>query len=606
LELGDQLTRAKAEATDEDGADVSGLRAHSAEGSEAVAGLDARLRRLRSMGWVLPYVPAFLAALPFLVLAVRVIIGHRDPIYSGDAGLLALGVHDAAHGARTLGPYSQFGFFHPGPALFYALSPFEWITGDAPWAIPFGIEILNALVASSVVLVVQRSKLSRFLRAERARDSGLRRDADRSFVIGLVAALLVVGYSLAVGVGLLQIFWNPIQIMLPVALVLVASALTDGWGWSAAAMLVAATFAVQTDLSTIPVVGVAVICGLTFIGWDQWRFRGRRAERSGEGHLRSQWWRTSKIVGPLVLLALAVAVWIPPLVQQVTNHPGNAGKLVTFFRSTNPSHPSWVEASAYLGRQLAVIPERIQDFGGLSMAASHGHRGQAQLGVFLALAVGLIAVGVVRHSRPLTRLGIVSLVSALVALTSITAIRGQGGWYYTAWMSAIALPLLLGWAVLVIHLLAKVATVLVPAGLLVVSVSALIASATTAVDDNAAFPNEPGYRANTLAVWKLISGPLEQMRVRQVVLGGDPGLMPTLSGIALRMRLSGLTVRVPSTLIPPFGPEEDSPVSATPAILITTTDPGGDYVIVGRLRSEVSGFPVATVSLLSSKLTKSD
>lgn len=547
---------------------------------------------------LLHFAAPLIAALPFLVLALRVLVGHRDPIYSGDAGLLALGVQDAAHGARAVGPYSQFGFFHPGPALFYALTPFEWLTADAPWSIPLGIEVLNAIVAASLVWIVQISGLSVISWRQEDRSSAAHLDKDRNLVLGFVAASAVIGYSLAVGYGLLQIFWNPIQIMLPTASLLVVVALTERLGWSAALALLAATFAIQTDLSTIPVVGAALLCGLIFVGWDLWRSQRLRSTRQ-EG-ARSRWRHPGRIAGPLVVSSLAVLAWIPPLVQQLTNHPGNAGKLISFFTSPNPSHPSWSQATAYLGRQLAVIPERVQDFGPLSMAAAHGHRGQAQFGLFLALSAGLIAVGAISRSAPLTRLGVVSLVSALAALVSITAIRGQGGWYYTAWMSAIAVPLLLGWSVVIVDIVPRLGRVLVPTVLAAVSIAALIASSTTPIDDSAAFPNEPGYRANTLEAWRLISGPLSRMGIKRVVLGGDPALMPMLSGVALRMAMTGIEVSVPSTLVPPFGPEEESHPDTKPAVLISISDPGSGYGVVGRVPSLVPGFPAAIVSLARS------
>ncbi len=39
--------------------------------------------------------------------------------------------------------------------MFYVLSPFEWLTGWASWALPFGVEVLNAVTAGAAVAVAQ-------------------------------------------------------------------------------------------------------------------------------------------------------------------------------------------------------------------------------------------------------------------------------------------------------------------------------------------------------------------------------------------------------------------------------------------------------------------
>jgi hypothetical protein len=257
-----------------------------------------------------------LAASPFLVMAARILVHRGDPVYSGDAGLLAMAVRSAAHGTRTLGPYSRFGFFHPGPVFFYVLVPFEWITANARWGLPFGVAVLNATVAAMLVAIVQRAA----------------RSTARELVSGAAAALVVLGYGLAVDVGLLSIFWNPLQIMLPVALLLVSTAYVEGWDWPFAVVMLSATFLVQTHVATVPVAVVGVAAAALFAA------RGARRRPSA---------------GVSLALGLAVVAWIPPLWQQVTGSPGNLSELVTFFRTSHEPRPGWTRAVAYTGRELA-------------------------------------------------------------------------------------------------------------------------------------------------------------------------------------------------------------------------------------------------------------
>src|SRR5205814_8098147 len=79
--------------------------------------------------------PAIAAAAPFAVFALRILIHHRDPVFSGDPALLDMATRSAAHFHRQVGPYSRYGFSHPGPALFYAAAPVLLATSDAPWTL---------------------------------------------------------------------------------------------------------------------------------------------------------------------------------------------------------------------------------------------------------------------------------------------------------------------------------------------------------------------------------------------------------------------------------------------------------------------------------------
>ena len=548
--------------------------------------------------------PCIVAALPFAVLAGRVLWRRRNPLYSGDAALLELAVRSAAHGNRTLGPYSRFGFFHPGPAMFYVLSPFEWITRGAAWALPFGVEVLNAVVAVALVLVVQRCVTRRAISGRvphLKRDAGVvaartRRDG---LVAATAAAVAILLYALAVDIGLLQILWNPLQIMLPTALVLVSVAFIDGWGWPAAVALAAGTFAIQTDLSTVPVTMAASGCGAAWLALDV-----IRAKRCG-GSSRPEAASTVKLdvrrhhwqLGPIVLTTLAALAWIPPVLQQLTGHPGNVTRLIRFFLSPDNSPPGWGRAAAYAGRELAVFPLRIPWEGTLTASAVHGRWGEVELVAFVVAAAALVLVGRIRRSRPVTRLGVISIVVAVAAVYSIESIRGPVYWYLTAWMSALAVPLLLGWLLVAVEVVRPLGGAAVKASLVIVAVAAAVVASSTAVDDNRAFPNEPLYRADTAAAWRLVAPAAAEDRGRPLLLGGDPALLPTIAGVALEMTRSGVDVRVTDPLVPPFGPEERGAARLRPELLITVRKPPPGYRILGRAPSKLLGAPTVIVSL---------
>lgn len=570
-------------------------------GSVAGPGEPAKVRREKADkgAKALQALPSFLAALPFLVLASRVLWHRRSPVYSGDGALLELAVRSAAHGDRTLGPYSRFGFFHPGPAMFYALAPFEWITGGATWAMPLGVALVNALVVAVFVILVQRSS-RRFFGGRTTSGAGCETtDRRDSFVAGSAAASAVLAYALAVDVGLLQILWNPLLIVLPVALVLVAAALVDGWGTPAALTVGAGTVALQAEVSTAPLVFAASACAVAWLVRDEIVRRRAGTAQGSPTKARPAADRPRRLAvrGVAVCItALAVVAWVPPLIQQLRGSVGNFGSLWHFFRSSSEPQPGWRTAASFAGRELAVFPSRIIWRGSLTTATVNRRWDVIALVVFIVVAAILVMAGARRRSRPLTRLGVIALASAVVAVYSMASVRGPVYWYLGAYMSAIAVPLLLGWLLLIVDALHVWGPRLVVGALGVLTVIAVASAATTPIDDNRAFPNEPIYRANTEAAWSVVHPLVSDKHVKELVLAGDPALLPTIAGVALKIEQSGVSVRVTPPLVPWFGPERLAPSDATPIISITTAPtPNGEHLI-GYAPSRLLGPSRITIS----------
>jgi hypothetical protein len=500
--------------------------------------------------------PWLLAALPFAVLALRVLWSRHDPVYSGDPALLELAVRSAGRGTRAVGPYSRFDFFHPGPIMFYVLNPFERITQGAPWALPLGVNVFNGVAAATFVRLVQR-----------------RNDV----IAGLAAAAVILAYSLAVDIGLLQIFWNPLLIMLPVALMLVAAACVDGWSGPIGLTAIAATFAVQSSVSAAPVVVAAVVCALV------WFARESRPVR-----LRS---------AALGLGAIAVLAWVPPLIQQLTAKTGNFGRLWLFFRSSGEPQPGWGNAVAFAGRELAVFPSRIIWKGTLTSDTVSQHLGELALVLFIAFAGALVIVARKVGTRLQFRLGVVSLVGAFVAVYAMASVRGPVYWYVGAYLSAIAVPLLLGWLLFVTRILPVWGPRLIVAGLSALTLVAVVSATTTPVDDNRAFPNEDTYRANTEAAWRVIRPIVsDYAEHRTVALSGDPALTPTIAGVALKIERFGVRVFVSSALVPWFGPERLARRGLARISITSGSVPAGSK-LVGYARSRILGSSRVIISI---------
>jgi len=62
--------------------------------------------------------PAFLVGTPFAIATIRVLAHIRRPYVTvWDQALTEIWIRDVGRHAVTLGPYSRFGWFHPGPLL---------------------------------------------------------------------------------------------------------------------------------------------------------------------------------------------------------------------------------------------------------------------------------------------------------------------------------------------------------------------------------------------------------------------------------------------------------------------------------------------------------
>ncbi len=139
--------------------------------------------------------------------------------------------------------------------------------------------------------------------------------------------------------------------------------------------------------------------------------------------------------------AAFVVMWIPPLVQNVTTHPGNLDLIYRFFTAVHPGHPLsqslWavtaVDAVALFG------PGEIMS---TALGLAPAHAGLAVVGVVAVVLVGLAAaaVGHRRQDRFATALGALSLAGLVVMIFAVGRITGLIWGYLVLW--EITMPIL--------------------------------------------------------------------------------------------------------------------------------------------------------------------
>ena len=255
------------------------------------------------------------ALLPFVVAMVRAAMSDWEP--SGDQAMQVLRMHDVATShTPLLGPYSRFGWDHPGPLLFWLGAPALRLAG--PVGVMVLVGVLNA--ASMIASVV-----------------GARRIGGDRFALVFSAALALMIQSH--GATKLIDPWNPWVTVLPLLCVLVwiPVAAIESSPVALCIAILAGSFAAQSHLGNVPIVVAASAAGSVW------------------------WWRTHKGVPtathrPYWALVLLVVLWSGTLLDQVVESPGNVERLVEFIVEGPDEASSLGDALGAAGRELGVPP----------------------------------------------------------------------------------------------------------------------------------------------------------------------------------------------------------------------------------------------------------
>jgi hypothetical protein len=177
------------------------------------------------------------------------------------------------------------------------------------------------------------------------------------------------------------------------------------------------------------------------------------------------------------------------------------------------------------------------------------------LTVFLAAGAVLVALAILTKRVVARQLGIISVLTALASVFAVSGIRGEVYWYLTLWMSVAAVPLLLGWLLLLIGWLPSRVDVVLVTLAVVAGAAAGGVAVNKPLYDNRAFPMEGQYRAQVVALWRAVAPALDSRRPRSVVIDGDLDVSPAFEGVAARVERGGVDVRVPADLESLFGRE---------------------------------------------------
>lgn len=329
-----------------------------------------------------------------VAMAVGMVLALVDGwVPVGDDSFIELLVRDVPSELPLTGVYSRYGWSHPGPTLFYLLAIPYRLFGSASSGLLFGAMLGHLLAAVAMWWVARR--------------------IDR-----LTGMLVLCGASLVLATTDAEVLrspWNPY-------VGLVGSGLLVVLAWSAASRLPAGliwllplgTLLVQSHVVTAPLVvattAVAAVVAL--------------APRSGAD--LPAW----DAVGarPVALgLGITALLWLPPVIQQLVQEPGNLTELLLQRGTGSPIGLG--TASATMSQAFGALPS-VLDPGKLAdefipMAATAPW--------WLLVPLVGAAVAVRRRDRPHLR-GLVVVSGALVGcLLGIAAISDLLYHYLVTW-----------------------------------------------------------------------------------------------------------------------------------------------------------------------------
>ena len=391
-----------------------------------------------SGGWLTALAFA-VVALPFVVALVSLFRQSGAHLtLADDLALIDLHTRRALTWNQQLGVFDRNNWNHPGPSYFYLLSVVYRVLGSGARSLFIGATLLNGLAASACVGVVRyRTTPARTLLAA-------------VWICWLVVLLAASGaapttYSESVLGGLVSP-WNPMVVILPLLLVLLlCAAAMDRSGLSLLGAAVVGSYVVQTDISTFPVVAlVGATAALVWVGTAVYDLV-RLWWGSGRERRRAVWAaRRHWIVGPLLAvagLAVLVVMWIPPVDEQLTHHPGNMTLIARYFEHHRASYPIDVGWRSLLSVEGLVVrgPSEVMRY---VLGVVVRHPAWAWLASVVSGLAALVAIvgGAVQRNRFAVATGVLSLVGLAAVLVSATRIEGLIFGYLLVW--AIVLPVL--------------------------------------------------------------------------------------------------------------------------------------------------------------------
>ena len=339
-------------------------------------------------------VGTLIVGLPLIVALVDLHSKHWYPVL--DLAMTEFRVRDVGWTHTPLiglpgriAPGSEQGS-HPGPLSFYLLAPVYRLLGSSSWA----------LEAATVAIHLAAIATALWIGHRRAGWRGV-------LAVGALMTIVIRGC----GQVLLTQPWNPyLPLLLWIVVLLGVWAVSCGDTLMLIPTVVAGSFCAQTHVPYLLTAGGLTIGALVVATVR----RGRRFDRT-----------------VIAATALGVVLWIPPVIDQIINDPGNVRKLLKHFGSPPDEPLGFSEGLKLTLRHLDVwagFAGQFADIGRFISPASTS-RGAVMLVIWIAAAAYAWRFGPVALR---TLHGVVAA-ALLLGVISMARIFGLPWFYLTLW-----------------------------------------------------------------------------------------------------------------------------------------------------------------------------
>lgn len=335
--------------------------------------------------------------------------GSRDFFLLGDDATLETRVVNAGRDVQYLGPYSRFGWNHPGSLYFYILLPFYQLFSMGTQSLYVGAAFINIISVLTLLLFLYKSENNYFF-----------------FFTAFFFSLYIFGF---LGLHVFRNIWNPHVTILPFAVFIFASAyLSRGHLKTLPLSILFSSFVIQTHIAYAPAVVVIFLVSILLYILEKLKEQKKIKRLFSKDILKIM----------VISAGLFIILWILPIIESLKNPPGNLLKLIYYFSHSKVTH-GITEAVAAVSNITNVPLIKFLDF----LFPNLGLSSTSLLTALFLLQVLLVTGAGIYHWRAASKnkyqfnLLIFGLSGLIVSVISVTKITGEIHSYLIQWMSII-------------------------------------------------------------------------------------------------------------------------------------------------------------------------
>jgi hypothetical protein len=466
-----------------------------------------------------------------------------DTAPDSDFAVIDLAVFRVLHGWQAVGPYSRFGWNHPGPIYFQLLAPLYALGGLRHLSVVLTVAAMNAASLIGLAAILRRNSPAMLWAA----------------VVWLVVYLVRLD-------GLLASPWNPYVPLLPLALLLASAAAAASGAYRLLPLVVGlASFVIQTHVGFAAVAVAAVAATGAIIGVD-WLGAARRGLRLDRSLVR----------GLAAAAALGVLLWAVPLIDEV--RPGglhNLRQLATYLTETAPHNPR-LSAQAFEHLIVAPFTPHLQLWSNTPLPG----RELEVRRIVQIQAAALVAATIVffrRRQRFERNLAVIVMLTSLAGLAAVRRLPEAPLEYTLLWVtilgvmawtiaSAVPIAALLEWITRRSGGRPLLSWRWLTATLIVMVVAACLHDV---VALRAADVRNSTYIERLTA---LVRTKLDRLGAREPFIRVPQAFWGVATGVVLQLRLAGLSPHVDADWVSMFGPD-CAPTGREPVTIVFAKQP---------------------------------